>query len=83
VIIFNRTSNFEVAITKKYLHGICRANYGNHCSRLLHVLVERQEMLRKFFLIVPFIIIKVHNTPEYLLFVLNDTPKPTPCFHFR
>jgi hypothetical protein len=82
VIIFSKTSNFKVAITEAYLRGIHGAHSGNHCSTLLHVLVKRQEMLHKFFLLVPFIIIKVINMLEDLLVVFNDIPEAHYMFLF-
>ena len=66
-----------------YLHGICRAHSLNNCSRLLNILVRRQEMLHKFFLFVPFIVIKVRNTLEDLLVVLKDIPKAYSFFPFK
>ena len=63
--------------------GAVRPKYGSLRVKWLNILVKRQEMLHKFFLLVPFIVIEVRNTLEDLLVVLNDIAKVFSFFHFR
>ena len=62
--------------------GAVRPKYGSLGVKRLNILVKRQEMLHKFFLLVPFIVIKVRNTLEGLLVVLNDIPEVFSFFPF-